>query len=68
MQKPIPEKTDDLPADSLDVLFAGLEPLTPLLEEIRRCILAEVEISDDASAAPSSGSVPAQSSSKSTRD
>ena len=28
-----------------------LEPLTPLLEEIRRCILAEDEISDDASPA-----------------
>ena len=45
------ENRDDLPADSLDVLFAGLEPLTPLLEEIRRCILAEDEISDDASPA-----------------
>ena len=45
------EKRDDLPADSLDVLFAGLEPLTPLLEEIRRCIPAEDEISDDASPA-----------------
>ena len=42
---------DDLPGDSLDALFAGLEPLTPLLEEIRRCILAEDEISDDASPA-----------------
>ena len=45
------ENRDNLPADSLDVLFAGLEPLTPLLEEIRRCILAEDEISDDASPA-----------------
>lgn len=45
------ENRDDLPADSLDVLFAGLEPLTPLLEEIRRCIPAEDEISDDASPA-----------------
>lgn len=45
------ENRDDLPADSLNVLFAGLEPLTPLLEEIRRCILAEDEISDDASPA-----------------
>ena len=32
-------------------MFARLEPLTPLLEEIRRCILAEDEISDDASPA-----------------
>ena len=45
------ENRDDLPTDSLDVLFAGLEPLTPLLEEIRRCIPAEDEISDDASPA-----------------
>lgn len=45
------ENRDDLPADSLDVLFARLEPLTPLLEEIRRCIPAEDEISDDASPA-----------------
>ncbi len=45
------ENRDDLPSDSLEELFAGLEPLTPLLEEIRRCILAEDEISDDASPA-----------------
>lgn len=37
-------------ADSLEELFAGLEPLTPLLDEIRRCILSEDEIADDASA------------------
>ena len=41
----------DLPADSLDQRFDGIEPLTPLLEEIRRCILDEDEISDDASPA-----------------
>ncbi len=35
--------------DSLDPLFAGIEPLTPLLGEIRRCILSEDEIADDAS-------------------
>ena len=45
------ENRDDLPSDSLEELFSGLEPLTPLLEEIRRCILAEDEISDDASPA-----------------
>ena len=45
------ENRDDLPKDSLDDMFARLEPLTPLLEEIRRCILAEDEISDDASPA-----------------
>lgn len=36
-------------ADSLQGLFADLEPLTPLLDEIRRCILSEDEIADDAS-------------------
>lgn len=35
--------------DSLDDLFDALEPLTPLSKEIRRCILSEDEISDDAS-------------------
>lgn len=35
--------------DSLDDFFDCLEPLTPLSNEIRRCILAEEEISDDAS-------------------
>ena len=41
----------DLPKDSLDERFDGIEPLTPLLEEIRRCIPDEDEISDDASPA-----------------
>ncbi|MDD6810445.1 MAG: endonuclease MutS2 [Lachnospiraceae bacterium] len=40
---------DDTPADSLDEYFDGLEPLTPLANEIRRCILSEEEIADDAS-------------------
>ena len=35
--------------DSLEDLFDALEPLTPLSKEIRRCILSEDEISDDAS-------------------
>ena len=39
----------DIPDDSLDELFSLLEPLTPLSTEIRHCILAEDEISDDAS-------------------
>lgn len=38
-------------SDSLSPLFARLEPLTPLLEEIRRCVLGEDEIADDASPA-----------------
>ncbi len=40
---------DDTPVDSLDEYFDGLEPLTPLANEIRRCILSEEEIADDAS-------------------
>ncbi|MBR4027124.1 MAG: endonuclease MutS2 [Lachnospiraceae bacterium] len=35
--------------DSLTPLFSQLEPLTPLHEEIKRCILSEDEIADDAS-------------------
>lgn len=37
--------------DSLDPLFSALEPCSPLSSEIRRCILSEEEISDDASPA-----------------
>lgn len=40
---------EDIPRDSLDEYFDGLEPLTPLSTEIRRCILSEEEISDEAS-------------------
>lgn len=40
---------NDQPDDSLTSLFAGIEPLTPLCDEIRRCILSEDEIADDAS-------------------
>ena len=40
---------EDTPADSLDEYFDVLEPLTPLANEIRRCILSEEEIADDAS-------------------
>lgn len=36
-------------ADCLDIYFDGLEPLTPLVNEIERCIISEDEISDDAS-------------------
>ncbi len=42
---------DDIPGDSLDVYFDSLEPLTPLANEISRCILSEEEIADDASPA-----------------
>lgn len=40
---------EDAKADSLDSYFSRLEPLSPLLDEIRRCILSEDEIADDAS-------------------
>lgn len=40
---------EDAAVDSLAEYFDGLEPLTPLSSEIRRCILSEDEISDDAS-------------------
>lgn len=36
-------------ADSLSELFNNLEPLTPLNNELKRCIISEEEISDDAS-------------------
>ncbi len=39
----------DTEEDSLDPYFSALEPLSPLTAEIRRCILSEDEISDDAS-------------------
>lgn len=42
------DRSDGIP-DSLDGMFQSLEPLTPLSSEIRRCILSEDEISDDAS-------------------
>lgn len=40
---------EDEERDSLDDFFTSLEPLTLLSQEIRRCILSEDEISDDAS-------------------
>ena len=45
------KEREDTPADSLDEYFESLEPLTPLSNEIRRCILSEEEIADDASPA-----------------
>ena len=42
------DRSDALP-DSLDGMFQNLEPLTPLSTEIRRCILSEDEIADEAS-------------------
>ena len=42
------ESTEEEP-NALDSMFDDLQPLTPLASEIRRCILSEDEISDDAS-------------------
>ncbi len=43
--------TTDLPDDTLDGLFAKLEPLTPLNHELTRCIISEEEMADEASPA-----------------
>lgn len=43
--------TTDLPDDSLDGLFAKIEPLTPLNHELKRCIISEEEMADEASPA-----------------
>ena len=39
----------ELPDDSLDAMFRALEPLTPVNNEITRCIISEDEVADDAS-------------------
>lgn len=44
-------RREDGKTDSLTELFDLLEPLTPLNDEIKHCILSEDEISDDASSA-----------------
>lgn len=44
------DRADDK-TDSLSPLFSQIEPLTPLHEEIKRCIIGEDEIADDASPA-----------------
>ena len=43
------EEADQPEKDSLTELFCGLEPVPSLVREIRRCILSEDEIADDAS-------------------
>lgn len=42
---------DEDKTDSLSPIFEKVEPLTPLHDEIRRCIISEDEIADDASPA-----------------
>jgi len=48
-QPPKPTAAEEYAPDSLDPLFQALEPLTPVNNEIKRCILSEDEIADDAS-------------------
>lgn len=43
-------KSEEAPRDSLDAMFTALEPLHALQDEIRRCIISDEEIADDASA------------------
>lgn len=43
------EESEEFPDDSLDQMFRDLEPLTPVNNEIKRCIISEEEVSDDAS-------------------
>lgn len=42
-------ENDESTTDSLDGFFNTIEPLSPVCREIRRCILSEEEIADDAS-------------------
>lgn len=43
------QEAQDGEADVLAPLFSALEPLTPINGEIKRCIISEDEVSDDAS-------------------
>ena len=45
------QENTDTPQDSLDAMFSTIEPLSPLNNEIKRCIISEEEIADDASPA-----------------
>lgn len=51
VQKYGAHERDDEKADSLDESFEFLDPVPSLCSEIRRCILADDEIADDASSA-----------------
>ncbi len=44
-------ESDVSSVDSLEEMFTSLEPLSPLNNEIKRCIISEEEIADDASSA-----------------
>lgn len=43
------EESEEFPDDSLDSMFRSLEPVTSVNNEIKRCILSDDEISDNAS-------------------
>ncbi|BBF44797.1 recombination inhibitory protein MutS2 [Lachnospiraceae bacterium KM106-2] len=43
------KENEEEASTSIDALFEELEPLSPLNNEIKRCIISEEEISDDAS-------------------
>lgn len=43
------EKSEEFPDDSLGERFRALDPLTPVNNEIKRCLPSEDEVSDDAS-------------------
>lgn len=47
--KSFSRKEESAAKDSIDYMFEALEPLTPLNNDITRCIISEEEISDDAS-------------------
>lgn len=42
-------ESDELSSDTLDMRFSLLEPLSPINNEIKRCIVSEEEMSDEAS-------------------
>lgn len=44
-----PDADEDRPADCLSGMFSGIEPLIAVNNEIKRCIISEEEIADDAS-------------------
>lgn len=43
------QENDEIEKDSLDDMFEVLAPLTPVNNEIKRCIISDEEMSDDAS-------------------
>ncbi len=48
-EEDVPDPENASEYDTLEPMFASLEPLTPLNNEIKRCILSEDEVADNAS-------------------